>query len=277
MRDLSGFAEGLRPGGDGVWYAASGEQVSYPGDGHKATLAVEERSFWYRHRNACVLAALRRFPPLGTLFDVGGGNGVVAAALLRAGIDTVLVEPGAGAVVNAQARGIEDIVCATFSSARFRPGALPSIGMFDVAEHVADDALLFREVFHLLQRGGRLYVTVPAYQWLWSPEDKYAGHFRRYRLSTLCEVLVAEGFSVSYASYFFSFLPIPIFLFRSLSSRLGLRRVAGGARAAREHGAESQYVSALMEGALRWEATWVSAGRAIPSGSSLLLVAQRSG
>ena len=37
---------------------------------------------------------MRRFPPPGTVFDVGGGNGFVTLAIQNAGMDAVLVEPG---------------------------------------------------------------------------------------------------------------------------------------------------------------------------------------
>ena len=57
---------------------------------------IEESSFWFKHRNACIEAAVKCHPPRsgGPIFDVGGGNGFVTLGLIRAGFETVLVEPG---------------------------------------------------------------------------------------------------------------------------------------------------------------------------------------
>jgi hypothetical protein len=49
--------------------------------GDSDCFALEDSSFWFAHRNACLLAVLRQFPTIGPFFDVGGGNGFVAAAL----------------------------------------------------------------------------------------------------------------------------------------------------------------------------------------------------
>jgi hypothetical protein len=69
------------------------------------------------------MAILRRFPPPGMLFDVGGGNGFVAAALERAGWQTVVVEPGRRGAENARARGLSRVVCATTDTAGKRTAA----------------------------------------------------------------------------------------------------------------------------------------------------------
>src|ERR1700689_4932198 len=79
--DLMKFAESLRLDADGVWRGRSTEPVSYPAEGNNACFALEDSSFWFAHRNACLLALLRRFPAAGPFFDIGGGNGFVAAAI----------------------------------------------------------------------------------------------------------------------------------------------------------------------------------------------------
>jgi hypothetical protein len=49
--------------------------MSFPEHGNAACLQVEDRSFWFRHRNRRVESAVRRFAPKGALPDIGGGNG----------------------------------------------------------------------------------------------------------------------------------------------------------------------------------------------------------
>ena len=69
-------------------------------------------------------------------------------------------------------------------------------GLFDVLEHIPDDAGSLGGVHRLLAPGGgRLYLTVPAYPWLWSPEDELSGHCRRYTLAGLRRVVERAGSS----------------------------------------------------------------------------------
>ena len=202
--DLRQFAPSLTRDEAGIWVAARSGAVSYPADGHAACFQVEERSFWFQHRNAVLVSVMRRLPPpSGIVFDVGGGNGFVARALQDAGWVTTVVEPGPVGAANARrSSGGANVVCARLEDAGFSRGALPAIGLFDVVEHVEDDARLLADVRELLAPEGRVFITVPAYQWLWSTEDDDAGHFRRYTAASLSAALGAAGLVVEYVSYF---------------------------------------------------------------------------
>ena len=70
-----------------------------------------------------------------------------------------------------------------------RAGALPhaipleagrwdAVCLFDVLEHVDDEAGTLAACRRLLAPDGRLFVTVPAYAWLWSRHDELLGHRR---------------------------------------------------------------------------------------------------
>jgi SAM-dependent methyltransferase len=218
---------------------------------------------------------MRRWPPAGTIFDVGGGNGVVAAAMQSAGLDVVLVEPGRNGARNARSRGVESVVCARLEDAGFPPATLPAVGLFDVLEHIGEDRAFLRSIEALLIPGGRLYLTVPAYRVLWSSEDVQFGHYRRYRLGGLRRLLEQSGFRVEYASYLFWALPAPIFLLRTLPSLLGATPGAGPDQVRRDHVTGSTR-GKLLGSLLRPELTRIGAGRRIPMGSSCLVVAARA-
>src|SRR5208282_2037948 len=112
--DLTFFADGLQRNPDGVWRGRGIEPVSYPAAGNSDCFALEDSSFWFAHRNACLMALLRQFPTIGPFFDIGGGNGFVAAALQsEGGLPVVLVEPGSDGIRHAQARGLHNVVHAT--------------------------------------------------------------------------------------------------------------------------------------------------------------------
>lgn len=269
--DLTRFTDHLQADRDGVWRGRGTEPVSYPAAGNAACFALEDNSFWFAHRNACLSALLRRFPTSGPFFDIGGGNGFVAAALQSAeGLPVVLVEPGTDGIRHAQARGLHNVVHATLKEARFRDRSLPAIGFFDVLEHIEDEQGFLGEVRRCLAGGGRVYLTVPAGHWLWSDADVQAGHFRRYTSASLRRALVRAGFRPLFVSKIFFPLPLPLFLCRSLPSFLGHRRLP-------ERNYSSQHQpkgQTLMERVWHWELARLACGRSIPSGTSCLAVAE---
>lgn len=270
--DPAQFSDSLRRQDDGTWTAPDDVAVSYPSGGHQSCFELEPTSFWFNHRNRCIVDLVRNNPPPGPVFDIGGGNGYVTAALVAAGFDAALVEPGAEGVHNAAERGVAVRIQAEAQNAGFRASSLPAVGLFDVLEHVEDDAGMVRWISERLVEDGMLYLTVPAYGWLWSSEDEHAGHYRRYTRGQISGLLAATGFARSFASYFFRPLVPPIFLLRTVPTRIGLRTAGGGDRAASEHAPPGGRVLAALLGR---EARQMARGRPVPFGSSLLVAARK--
>lgn len=273
--DLTALAPALRRGDDGIWYPPQQSGLDYPDEGNAFCFQVEDHSFWFRYRNRVLVEMVRRFPPPGPIFDIGGGNGFVARGLSEAGFPSVVVEPGRVGAHNAAARGLAPVVCATLEDAGFRPGSLPAAGLFDVLEHLPDDRAVLESLARLIPFGGRLYLTVPALSWLWSDDDDLAGHHRRYTRRSLRRVVEAAGFSVDTDTYLFAPLPLPILALRVVPTRLGLRRPADAATLKQELEPDSGVVTAVMTRVLDLEAWWLTHVGAVPFGSSCLLVATR--
>ena len=91
---------------------------------------------------------------------------------------------------------------------------------FDVIEHIEDHEEAVRESNRVLKDNGHIFLTVPAFNILWSKHDEINHHFRRYRMKELKKVLENNGFAVEYSSYFNFFLFPPILLIRLLSKIL---------------------------------------------------------
>jgi SAM-dependent methyltransferase len=259
---------------DGIWFGRRKTGISFPPQGHDGCFSLEETSFWFRHRSNCIIETLRLFPPQGPVFDVGGGNGYVSRILEDNGIETVLVEPVKSGALNAKKRGLNHIICATLEDAQFKPNTLPAIGLFDVLEHIRDHRDFLETVCQLLEPGGRLYITVPAFAILWSAEDELAGHFRRWTVRSLVKQLEEAGFQVEYATYIFSLLPLPIFLFRSLPYRWGwIKKSAWQNRYREEHSPGKGLPGNLLEMIWKIELKRISKKKTIPFGSSCLVTA----
>jgi len=205
--------------------------LSYPEGEHAHLLPVEDHSFWFAHRNRCLVELLARHPPPGPLLDIGAGNGFVTRGLEQAGHPSIALEPSPAGAANARARGLDPVVCATLEEADFAPGSIPAAGLFDVLEHIEDRARLLLHLRERLTPDGRLYLTVPALGWLWSSEDVRAGHFLRYTRRSLRRELEDAGFRVESMRYFFGYLVLPVLFARVWAERLGLRRSSAEALA----------------------------------------------
>ncbi|PKK89262.1 MAG: hypothetical protein CVV64_15245 [Candidatus Wallbacteria bacterium HGW-Wallbacteria-1] len=298
MIDIGALGSGLSLAKNGIWYSSSNQPVSYPDKGNQDCFDIENESFWFRHRNCCIIEAVKAFPPVsapayctgkadlpdGTIFDIGGGNGFVSLGLIEAGYDAVLVEPGPQGAENALRRGVANIVCATTESAGFKRGSLPAVGLFDVIEHIDNDLDFMRDIRGLVKPGGRIYATVPSYQSLWSAQDESAGHFRRYSMQSLLRLFGSAGFHIDYVTAVFRFLPVPVFFLRSLPYKLAksisaLRSlicsgVNDSSKILRDHSAGNGISRKLLDYLMNFEVENIRRSETMLFGGSLLIVAR---
>lgn len=276
--NISTYAPNLKKGKDGIWHGAKTEKFSYPASGNNVCFEIEDKSFWFQHRNACIIELVKRFPPQGKgpIFDVGGGNGFVAKGLVDAGWDVVLVEPGRSGALNAKKRGLQHVVCATIQSAKFRQDSLPAIGLFDVLEHIEDDVGFLKYLYNLLEPGGMLYLTVPGYGFLWSDSDNYGGHFRRYKFGSLKRLFEKVGFKFRFITGIFLWLVIPILLFRAIPYRLRERKkILGNLDQVIKDHTLPEWLKGFTKKWHRWECIRIKQELPIRIGASLLLAATK--
>jgi len=275
VSDLRKIAPDLELTQDGWWTSRTLSDVAYPEEGNSLCFAIEDSSFWFQHRNRCILEAMRHFPPSGALLDIGGGNGCVAHAIQQSGHEVVLVEPGLVGVQNALKRGIRHVVRASLEDVSALAESIRAVGLFDVVEHIRDDSGFMARIHRLLIPGGRVYITVPAYGWLWSHEDVMAGHSRRYTIQTLSRLLGNAGYSVDFATYFFGFLPLPVFLCRALPYRLGFAPKTTSQSAVRSDHEVGPLVAWILEKLTQRELSRISQQRPLRWGGSCLAIARK--
>ena len=84
--------------------------------------------------------------------------------------------------------------------------------MMDVLEHVPDDVALLKEYADTMEKGGRVLITVPAFQFLWSGHDVFLEHYRRYTIEMMEKTIRDAGLTPVKSRYFFGLLfPLVIF------------------------------------------------------------------
>jgi SAM-dependent methyltransferase len=163
-----------------------------------------ERHWWWRAREALVLETLRRLRAgrgPGRVLDVGCGDGLFFRRLAEFG-EVEGVEPDRSLLSPASPHR-DRITVAPFD-AGFRPGrAYALVLMLDVLEHLPDPEGALRHAGTLLEPGGRLVVTVPAFDWLWTHHDELNRHFVRYSRRTLRQAAERAGLRVEEMRYFF--------------------------------------------------------------------------
>ena len=152
MFDIKAISSDLFLADDGIWYSKNKRDISYPERGNQDFFEIEDNSFWFKHRNKCIVSLVNNYPPQdkGPIFDIGGGNGYVSHGLSDSGFSVVLVEAGVNGVRNAKKRGLEHIICGPFEDGGFARRAIPAIGLFDMLEHIEDDLSFLKSLQFLL-------------------------------------------------------------------------------------------------------------------------------
>jgi hypothetical protein len=252
------------------------QEISYPHHGNESCYQIEENSYWFKYRNNFLITIIKKFAESNDFYDVGGGNGFVTKSLQDAGFNAMLIEPGYQGCKNAKKRDVQTVVCASIEDVGFSAESLDSIGLFDVVEHIEKDENFLRLVANLMKKDAHIFITVPAYQFLWSADDTDGGHYKRYTVKQMKQVLEKAGFITVYSSYLFSLLVFPIFLLRTIPSRLGLiKNISDPKKQKREFELKEGILGSLLNFVFGFENKLLFKGRRIPFGSSLLFVAKK--
>ncbi|MFM8867457.1 MAG: class I SAM-dependent methyltransferase [Ilumatobacteraceae bacterium] len=255
----------LGPHADGTFSLDSSRVSSSYTSDQMEELDEGDGGWWYQTRNQVVQSVLREHPVDGFLWEVGSGSGLVTKSVIESGGRAVAIEPSTrGAQLSAQ-RGVPSIN-GVLQDLRLPADSLAGVGMFDVLEHLTHRNEMLSEVHRLLKPNGKLYLTLPALQPLWSQFDVDAGHHLRYSKRMIQRELREAGFEVVKVKYFF-LLSLPVvFLVRAVPFRLGRKQlVATGTMLRSEIGVLGKVATAL-------ELWWSKVGLI---GTSLLVVARK--
>ena len=166
--------------------------------------------WWYQGRSAILRRVLGRYLSVDQsveFLEIGAGAGVNIP---------MLKEFGAVSAVEMNADG-RRAISQEHPDVTVRDGALPdaevfgdqtydAVGMFDVLEHIEDDCEALVAVRKHMNAGGKLFLTVPAYQWMWTRHDDVNHHYRRYSKARLSSVMQRAGWKIEQVGYFNTFL-----------------------------------------------------------------------
>lgn len=148
------------------------------------------RHWYYRAKFQLIRSYLRQIPslsPTSRVADFGCGLGAfltflekknIFEATRMQGIDVAFSKPGQAidGTVKILPNWPTDIL-------------FDFILMMDVLEHIKDDAGILNEASHHLAPHGHIFITVPAFNWLFSAHDRFLGHYRRYTERSLRSII----------------------------------------------------------------------------------------
>jgi SAM-dependent methyltransferase len=171
--------------------------------------AHDTTHWWYRARREILSDYLTRFgdlPKDARILEIGCGTGHNLPMLAQFGeIDAIEIDETAAA--QASARLGKKVGSSPLPELEgVEPGSYDLVAVLDVVEHVEDDVAALRAIATALKPGGKILITVPAHQWMWSAHDVVNHHKRRYSKGTLTAALDKAGLQWRQLRWFNSLL-----------------------------------------------------------------------
>jgi ubiquinone/menaquinone biosynthesis C-methylase UbiE len=237
-------------------------------------VVLEAENFWFRARNKLIIWTLQRhFQQIQRYLEIGCGTGFVLAAVREAFPKAELTGSEVFSAGLPYAANRVKQVELLQMDARQLPytNEFDLIGAFDVLEHIAEDETVLTEMFRAIRPGGGMALTVPQHPWLWSHQDEYACHVRRYRIGELRKKVMKAGFKVEFETSFVSLLLPAMFI-----SRLTRRKAPQDGDATTELRLPT-FINKPFEAVMNVERQMVRLGLRFPVGGSLLLIARKPG
>ena len=129
--------------------------------------------------------------------DFGAGVGALAGQTRRWCERLVCIEPDGSQRGILRSQSLEALA----DMSQIADESVDYVYCVNVLEHIEDDAGTVRDFHRKIRRGGRLFIYVPAMQFLYSAMDRAVGHHRRYYRTALVSMIQSAGFRVERSDY----------------------------------------------------------------------------
>ncbi|MGE5519648.1 MAG: class I SAM-dependent methyltransferase [Candidatus Dadabacteria bacterium] len=143
-----------------------------------------------------------------SLVDIGSGDAFIAKSLARKFPENTIIAIDNNysnyIVHNITESGLRNISFLEDISSAGRKfnGAI----LMDVLEHIEKPEVVLVDLKNHLESNSFVFVTVPAWQFLFSRHDEELGHFKRYTCKDLKQMVEKSGYAVRNTGYFFQSL-----------------------------------------------------------------------
>ena len=170
---------------------------------------LDSSHWWFVARRRILSELIEREVPLpadARILEIGCGTGHNFEMLGRFGrVEAIEVDDEARALSSSRL-GREVGSSPLPELPGIADGSYHLIALLDVLEHIEEDRASLASIKRKLAPNGRVLLTVPANQWMWSAHDAAHHHHRRYSKAGLRTVIAEAGLKVETLSYFNSLL-----------------------------------------------------------------------
>jgi len=139
------------------------------------------------------------------ILDVGTGTGVMMGSLNKLG-NTTGLDFSDESVKFCRRRGFNNVFKGEANNIPFESSTFDLVCAMDILEHLDEDSGAMKEFKRVLRPGGFVFITVPAYMFLWGSHDIINMHKRRYEIGQIIDLYKMSGFSILKVTYFNSIL-----------------------------------------------------------------------
>ncbi|WP_242147828.1 class I SAM-dependent methyltransferase [Sphingomonas sp. BAUL-RG-20F-R05-02] len=232
--------------------------------------AHDSTHWWYRARRDILADYLTRegqLPAQARILEIGCGTGHNLPMLAKFGsVEAIEIDPAAREIASQRlGQPVGSAPLPTLTGVE--RGAYDLIAVLDVVEHIEDDVAALKAMAECLKPGGKILITVPAHQWMWSAHDTVNHHHRRYSKATLEKAIAAAGLKSRKLGYFNSLL-FPL---------AAASRIAGRLRGKddSDDSPPPKLVNSVFETIFRWERHLVGRVPLTPGVSIVTLASPR--
>jgi SAM-dependent methyltransferase len=194
---------------------------------YKEYYQYERKHWWFRARLEILELILQQFKTKmidnPKILNAGAATGATSFMLKKHG-DVLSLEYDKDCAIFLSEILNEEVLIKSLTLTSLDSKSMDMVCAFDVIEHIEDHEKAISEVYRILKENGYIYLTVPAFNFLWSNHDEINHHFRRYKLKDLKKILKENGFTIEYCSYFNFFLFLPILFTRLISKVLTIKK-----------------------------------------------------
>jgi len=185
---------------------------------------VEGSHWWFVGRRKLLKSVLSfvKVSQYRTALEVGCGTGANLRVLESVGFLGIGLDQSLYALHLLKKKLNFPLLTGDLNHLPMKSKSLGLIIAMDVFEHLEDDENGISECYRVLNHGGILFLTVPAFRSLWGIQDDVTGHKRRYTMKEIKKKLRQEGFNIVRSSFFNFFLFFPILLARRVINILNV-------------------------------------------------------
>ncbi len=239
---------------------------------YQTMYSVEGRHWWYvgmQHISISLLRQTYPQPVAQQILDAGCGTGAVMRYLEPFG-EVTGFDYSPLALAFCQQRGLTRLYRGSVRELPFANGHFDLITSFDVLCHksIGDYRAPLAEFYRALKPGGRLFLRLPAYNWLRAHHDKVVHTAHRFTAGELRRALQETGFRPERVTYANTLL-FPLALAKRFAERL--RPPQGDSSDVRPN---PPWQDNLFVHFLRAEARWLSHFN-LPFGLTVIALAQK--